>query len=135
MSSTESNNPIKLWELYFGPPKSEARVSSTLRLWNWAILTILILILLYIISAFWQRSGIVEVQNINIGSKPEKLSVARTELPLISHLYRTGDPILESNVIYPQSSECGISKMSHLEPWDLWPTPSCSPRKSVLGAH
>ena len=73
------------------------------------------------------------MSNSRSSNKIDGLSVARTELPLQSHLYRTSDyPTEMQTSTWPTYLEVPRNTCMggplHLEPWDLWNPPKCGGR-------
>lgn len=98
------------------------KVTGPLFLYNIGVLVALTLVILFMLSMFIWPNEI-------IGYKVDKLSVGRTEDPLNSHLYRTRDPVFETQSLLNHRTispcPCDAGKLSHVEPWDRWNPPYC----------
>ena len=104
------------------------KVTQGVQLYNIAMLLVLTFVII-ILSYNFLFPGIV----LGIAAEesgPDRLSVARTEKPFHSHLYRTRDyptemqSSLRSGYVYSASPSCAAG-LSHPEPWDRWNPPRC----------
>jgi len=109
---------IKVADLFNGD-----KVSAGVRAYNVVLISVVIILIALLIHFVVRISP----------SKPEGLSVGRTEMPLQSHLYRTSDYVNEMQTstwptyLDAPRNSCLVGSM-HLEPWDLWNPPKCGGR-------
>lgn len=117
---------ITFSDLFFKRSDGTSPTSMGVRQFHILMTVLIVCIIVALVMLFVFPGKIINVDNHN-----ERLSVARTNMPLNSHLYRTRDVIYENQsrlrprVFTPNENPGGLS---HVEPWDRWNPIRCGGR-------
>ena len=125
MDPEQPDNPDKPQKITVSDLFRGDKTTGAVKAYSIVVLILLVAAVAFIISQFVSPDPVFG----SAKNGPDRLSVARTEMPLTSHLYRTRNYPYEMQSTVPRrvfSAEPGCaSQLSHPEPWDRWNPPKC----------